>query len=73
MSFSDRRPVDYWSEPRKSVSTWSHNLALRSDPSADQRRAACSNLHHYFAFRDGKISYYRGTEDVAQTEEVRQA
>jgi hypothetical protein len=28
------------------------------------------NLHHYFVFRDGKISYYRGTEDTAQTEEV---
>lgn len=26
------------------------------------------NLHHYFRFRDGKISYYRGTEDSAQTE-----
>ncbi|HTT87367.1 MAG TPA: nuclear transport factor 2 family protein [Acidimicrobiales bacterium] len=26
------------------------------------------NLHHYFKFRDGKICYYRGTEDTAQTE-----
>ena len=25
------------------------------------------NLHHYFQFRDGKISYYRGSEDTAQT------
>jgi uncharacterized protein len=24
-------------------------------------------LHHYFKFRDGKIAYYRGTEDTAQT------
>ena len=24
------------------------------------------NLHHYFRFRDGKVSYYRGTEDVPQ-------
>ena len=24
------------------------------------------HLHHYFRFRDGKISYYRGTEDSAQ-------
>ena len=32
MSFSDSGQFDYWSEPRKSVSTWSHNLALRSDP-----------------------------------------
>jgi len=28
------------------------------------------NLHHYFKFRDGKISYYRGSEDTAQTETV---
>ncbi len=26
------------------------------------------NLHHYFRFRDGKIWFYRGTEDTAQTE-----
>jgi hypothetical protein len=25
------------------------------------------NLHHYFRFRDGKIAYYRGSEDSAQT------
>jgi uncharacterized protein len=28
------------------------------------------NLHHYFSFRDGKVAYYRGTEDTAQTESV---
>jgi len=26
------------------------------------------DLHHYFRFRDGRIAYYRGTEDTAQTE-----
>jgi ketosteroid isomerase-like protein len=25
------------------------------------------DLHHFFQFRDGKISYYRGTEDSALT------
>ena len=25
------------------------------------------NLHHFFQFRDGKIAYYRGTEDSALT------
>ena len=25
-------------------------------------------LHHYFRFDDGKICFYRGTEDTAQTE-----
>jgi ketosteroid isomerase-like protein len=23
------------------------------------------NLHHFFRFRDGKVAYYRGTEDTA--------
>ncbi len=25
------------------------------------------NLHHFFRFREGKIAYWRGTEDTAQT------
>ena len=33
-------------------------------------RTAEMDLHHYFKFRDGKIAYYRGTEDTAQTEDV---
>ena len=28
------------------------------------------NLHHWFQFRDGKICFYRGTEDTAQTAEA---
>ncbi|HUI03975.1 MAG TPA: nuclear transport factor 2 family protein [Acidimicrobiales bacterium] len=31
-------------------------------------RAIDMNLHHYFRFRGGKVFYYRGTEDVVQTE-----
>ncbi len=26
------------------------------------------DLHHFFRFRDGKIAFYRGTEDTSQTE-----
>jgi uncharacterized protein len=33
-------------------------------------RTAQMNLHHYPKFRDGKIGYYRGTEDTTQTEAV---
>ena len=33
-------------------------------------KTAAMNLHHFFTFRDGKIAYYRGTEDTAQTEAV---
>jgi uncharacterized protein len=31
-------------------------------------KSAGMDLHHLFRFRDGKIAYYRGTEDTAQTE-----
>jgi ketosteroid isomerase-like protein len=35
-------------------------------------KTAAMNLHHFFRFRDGKIAYYRGTEDTAQTVTVLQ-
>ena len=35
-------------------------------------KASAMDLHHFFTFRDGKIAYYRGTEDTAQTEAVLQ-
>ncbi|HUI04310.1 MAG TPA: nuclear transport factor 2 family protein [Acidimicrobiales bacterium] len=31
-------------------------------------RAIDKNQHHYFRFRGAKVFYYRGTEDVVQTE-----
>jgi|SRR5580658_10314230 ketosteroid isomerase-like protein len=33
-------------------------------------KALNMNLHHHFVFSGGKVTYYRGTEDTAQTEEV---
>ena len=33
-------------------------------------KTAAMDLHHFFTVRDGKIVYYRGTEDTAQTLEV---
>ena len=35
-------------------------------------KSAAMDLHHFFRFRDGKIAYYRGTEDTAQTAAVLQ-
>ncbi|HEY5025709.1 MAG TPA: nuclear transport factor 2 family protein [Acidimicrobiales bacterium] len=35
------------------------------------QKALDMSRHHYFRFRDGKISYCRGTEDSAQTEAAR--
>jgi uncharacterized protein len=31
-------------------------------------KSAAMDLHHFFRFTGGKIAYYRGTEDTAQTE-----
>jgi uncharacterized protein len=33
-------------------------------------REAAMNLHHYFGFREGKIEFYRVSEDTAQTAAV---
>jgi ketosteroid isomerase-like protein len=30
-------------------------------------KPVAENLHHFFTLRDGKIAYYRGTEDTAIT------
>jgi len=30
-------------------------------------RRVAMHLHHFFRFKDGKVAYYRGTEDTAQT------
>ncbi len=32
--------------------------------------AAAMNIHHYFGFREGKIEFYRVSEDTAQTAAV---
>jgi ketosteroid isomerase-like protein len=31
-------------------------------------RSAAMNLHHHFRFRDGKVAYWRGSEDSSQIE-----
>ena len=33
-------------------------------------KSATANIHHWWRFRDGKVCYYRGTEDTALTQEV---
>ncbi len=42
-------------------------VRLASTSRATGRRVSM-HLHHYFRFDGGKIAYYRGTEDTAQTE-----
>jgi ketosteroid isomerase-like protein len=37
-------------------------------PATDRR--AAMHLHHYWRLRDGKVAYYRGTEDTEQTAHV---
>jgi ketosteroid isomerase-like protein len=36
----------------------------------DTGKSVSQHLHHYFRFRDGKVAYYRGTEDTAQVAAV---
>jgi hypothetical protein len=33
-------------------------------------KTAAMHLHHWFRFRDGKIAFYRGTEDTALTAQM---
>jgi uncharacterized protein len=33
-------------------------------------KSATMDIHHWWRFRDGKIYFYRGTEDTAQTEDL---
>ncbi len=34
--------------------------------SNDTGKQVAMNLHHYWRFRDGKVTFYRGSEDTAQ-------
>jgi uncharacterized protein len=33
-------------------------------------KTAAMDIHHWWRFRDGKIYFYRGTEDTAQTQDL---
>ena len=44
-----------------------HTLVRFRGRSRQTGWTAAMNLHHWFVFRDGKIAYYRGSEDTAQT------
>jgi uncharacterized protein len=47
-----------------------HTVVRFQARSRSTGRPAAMNLHHFFRFRDGKIAYYRGSEDTAQTAAV---
>jgi uncharacterized protein len=47
-----------------------HSVVRFQARSRSTGRPAAMNLHHFFRFRDGKIAYYRGSEDTAQTAAV---
>jgi ketosteroid isomerase-like protein len=47
-----------------------HSVVRFQARSRSTGRVASMNLHHFFRFRDGKIAYYRGSEDTAQTAAV---
>jgi ketosteroid isomerase-like protein len=45
-----------------------HTLVHCRATSRSTGKAIDNELHHYFRFEDGKIAFYRGTEDTAQIE-----
>jgi ketosteroid isomerase-like protein len=45
-----------------------HTLVRHRSTSRSTGKSVDMDLHHYFRFRDGKIEFYRGSEDSAQTE-----
>jgi uncharacterized protein len=47
-----------------------HTLVRFRGRSRRTGKTAATNLHHFFTFRDGKIAYYRGSEDTALTAAV---
>jgi uncharacterized protein len=47
-----------------------HTVVRFQARSRSTGRPAAMNLHHFFRFRDGKVWYYRGTEDTAQVEKA---
>jgi uncharacterized protein len=47
-----------------------HTMVCLVATQRDSGETISMNLHHFFQFREGKIAYYRGTEDTAQTEAV---
>ena len=58
-------PVSYTSNDNEVHSV----VKLKATRTANGRSTEM-NLHHWFVFRDGKIAYYRGTEDTAQAEAI---
>ena len=47
-----------------------HTVVRFRGRSRQTGKTAAMNLHHFFAFCDGKIAYYRGSEDTARTAAV---
>ena len=33
-------------------------------------KSVTQNIHHWWKFRDGKVCFYRGSEDTAKTAEI---
>ena len=57
--------VDWAAEASSAAAPW---YGARHGKDAVAAFFEAFGLHHFFRFRDGKIAYYRGTEDTAQTE-----
>ena len=56
-------PLSYTANDENEV----HTLIRFTARSRETGSEATMNLHHYWRFRDGRIEYYRGSEDTALT------
>jgi ketosteroid isomerase-like protein len=64
MTVSRFEPIAYGSNDNDEVFTVVGFAATRNANGKTEE----SNIHHYFRLRDGKVAYWRGTEDTAQIE-----
>jgi ketosteroid isomerase-like protein len=67
MEVEEFRPVSFAANE-----TDVHTVVAHRAKSRATGKTATMNLHHYFKFADGKVAYYRGSEDSALTAEILQ-
>ena len=67
MEVEEFRPVSFAANDTDVLTVVAHTAKSR-----ETGKAGSMNLHHYFKFVDGKIAYYRGSEDTALTAQLLQ-
>jgi ketosteroid isomerase-like protein len=63
MAVEDFTPLSFAANDEDDV----HTVVRFSAKSLETGKVATMHIHHWFHFRDGKIAYYRGSEDTVLT------